>query len=96
MASSNSTESGSYSRGRCIGPRMYCYHNEIAPLRVKTCEFFKWIHEVHNVDHLQYMVLEKDTALIELEHEKKSLKKEVQELKAENAKLEDTGGRALN
>ncbi|KAL2937742.1 Protein PAM1, partial [Bienertia sinuspersici] len=54
-----------------------------------TCGFFKWTHEVQNVDDLQYMVLEKDTALIELEHEKKTLKKEVEELKAENAKLED-------
>ncbi|KAL2922466.1 DNA topoisomerase 3-alpha, partial [Bienertia sinuspersici] len=109
MASSNSTESGTHSHGRCAGPRMYCYHNEVAPLRVvkhngpnqgkqfygcphwpqKTCGFFKWTHEVQNVDDLQYMVLEKDTALIELEHEKKTLKKEVEELKAENEKLED-------
>ncbi|KAL2936235.1 DNA topoisomerase 3-alpha [Bienertia sinuspersici] len=109
MASSNSTESRTHSRGRCAGPRIYCYHNEVAPLRVmkhngpnqgkqfygcphwpqKTCGFFKWTHEVQNVDDLQYMVLEKDTALIELEHEKKTLKKEVKELKAENEKLED-------
>ncbi|KAL2920728.1 DNA topoisomerase 3-alpha [Bienertia sinuspersici] len=95
---------------RSVGPRMYCYHNEVAPLRVvkhngpnqggqfygcphwpqKTYGFFfKWTHEVQNVDDLQYMVLEKDTALIELEHENKTLKKEVEELKAENAKLGD-------
>ncbi|KAL2901203.1 Leucine--tRNA ligase [Bienertia sinuspersici] len=95
MASSNSTESGSYSHGRCAGPRMYCYHNELAPLGVvkhngptNTCGFCKCTHEVQNVDDLQYMVLEKDIALIELEHEKKTLKKEIEELKA-NTKLED-------
>ncbi|KAL2931416.1 Protein ZGRF1 [Bienertia sinuspersici] len=101
MASSNSTESGTHSHGRCAGPRMYCYHNEVAPLRVVKhngpnqgkqfygCPHWPWTHEVQNVDDLQYMVLEKDTALIELEHEKKTLKKEVEELKAENEKLED-------
>ncbi|KAL2923627.1 Serine--tRNA ligase [Bienertia sinuspersici] len=59
---------------------------------LKLAVFFKWTHKVQNVADLQYMVLEKDIALIELEHEKKMLKKEVEELKAKNEKLEDKVG----
>ncbi|KAL2938784.1 Protein ZGRF1 [Bienertia sinuspersici] len=86
MTSSNSTESRTHSHGRCAGPRMYCYHNKVAPLRVVKhngpnqgkqfygCPHWPWTHEVQNVDDLQHM---------------KTLKKEVEELKAENEKLED-------
>ncbi|KAL2923617.1 Endonuclease 8-like 3, partial [Bienertia sinuspersici] len=83
MASSNSNESGSYSHGRCARPRMYCYHNEVAPLRVVKHNGPNHGKQFYDCPHWP------DTALIELEHEKKTLKKEVEELKAENAKLDD-------
>ncbi|KAL2901586.1 Protein ZGRF1 [Bienertia sinuspersici] len=53
------------------GPKMYCYHNEIAPLRVVK-------HNGPNQGKKFYGCAHWPT-----------LRKEVQELKVENAKLDD-------
>ncbi|KAL2942418.1 WRKY transcription factor WRKY71, partial [Bienertia sinuspersici] len=73
--------SGSSSQSKLSGPVLKCYHNEVAPLRVKaTCGFFSWVDDVNHIQDMQFQILEKDTTIADLKNEVKMLKEENENL----------------
>ncbi|KAL2925438.1 Protein ZGRF1 [Bienertia sinuspersici] len=109
MASLNSTRSGS-SHNTGPGNHIYCYHNEIAPLRVVRfqgpkmgkrfcgCSFWPvsnffsyciWADKMNDEREVRFLLLEKDTKIVELEHEIDMLQLKLKEVEKQNAELED-------
>ncbi|KAL2894219.1 Heat shock factor protein 1 [Bienertia sinuspersici] len=90
MASNSNTSSRSVSRSRTSGtPQIVCYHNELAPLRVRTCGFFQWLDECNDIRDLQYQLLEKECIISELQHENDILKAKVGNLKKKLSQKQD-------
>ncbi|KAL2944636.1 Intermediate filament protein ifa-2, partial [Bienertia sinuspersici] len=99
MASQQSSGSGSSSFCRGSYPQLYCFHNEVAPLRVvrhvgphqgkRTCGFFKWEDEIDDIREMQQLMFEKDVKIAEFELHKSELEIKVKRLKDRKSELED-------
>ncbi|KAL2897390.1 DNA topoisomerase 3-alpha [Bienertia sinuspersici] len=55
----------------------------------RTCGYFKWADEVHEIRDMQMRLLEKDTEIAELEMEKGFLEDKIKRLKEAKLKLDD-------
>ncbi|KAL2936899.1 Pre-glycoprotein polyprotein GP complex, partial [Bienertia sinuspersici] len=75
-----SSGSESSSRTRSMFPHQKCYCNEIAPLRMQTCGFFKWADGSDDIRELQELVYEKDTIIAEQEMHNEMLAKKLKEV----------------
>ncbi|KAL2905345.1 TLR4 interactor with leucine rich repeats [Bienertia sinuspersici] len=74
----SSGSASSRSKNEC---QVLCYHVEVAPLKVKTCGFFKWADEVNEIRDLQYKSFEKDTEIADLEMSNNMLEEKVKRQK---------------
>ncbi|KAL2900913.1 V-type ATP synthase subunit I [Bienertia sinuspersici] len=89
MASQGSANSASRSRSMGSMPMVKCYHDEVAPLRTRSCGFFKWADLTDNINELQLLLFEKDVEISSLEYEKEELERNVKMLKEREAQLEE-------
>ncbi|KAL2934979.1 Lon protease-like protein mitochondrial, partial [Bienertia sinuspersici] len=99
MASQQSSGSGSSSLCRGSYPQLYCFHNEVALLRVVRhvgphqgkrfygCSY--WPDEIDDIREMQHLMFEKDVKFAELELHKSELEMNRKRLKDRKSKLDD-------
>ncbi|XP_021722608.1 uncharacterized protein LOC110690091 [Chenopodium quinoa] len=53
------------------------------------CAMFRWISDINDGEDVQYQILERDTTIAELEHEKKMLEVKIKKLQVKKENLEE-------
>uniref|UniRef100_A0A803L7M5 GRF-type domain-containing protein n=1 Tax=Chenopodium quinoa TaxID=63459 RepID=A0A803L7M5_CHEQI len=81
--------SRSRSKGNSSPAQVYCYHDEVAPLRTVRHNGPTKGKRFYGCSYWPFRVLDKDPRLCELEDENDSLREKVKKLKAKKEELED-------